>query len=84
MRQRTRHLLLELIWKDGHRKHSITQKEFNGFLMVEINRLYGQIGMAGILPNLAVRFLDDESCLCILRCSRHQQRQVTPCRPAFK
>ena len=75
VRQRTRHLLLELIWKD--RRRELSQKEFTSLLLKWINRLYGPSGTASILPNLAVRFFDGRSSLCILRCSRNQQQQVS-------
>lgn len=76
VKQKTRHLLFEIVWKDKQRPHEISQKEFTGLVFKEISRLYGPIGTANILPNLAVRFFEARSCLCILRCSRDQQQQV--------
>ena len=89
VKQKTRHLLFEVVWKENQRLHEISQKELTGLIFKEISRLYGPIGTANILPNLAVRFFEARSCLCILRCSRDQQQQVgclftslTFCNPA--
>jgi len=76
VREKTRHLLLELIWKDEHREHGMTKEDFGKLLHKALRRLYGPLGTAEFPQNLTVRYFDGSTNLCILRCNREQKTQV--------
>jgi len=76
VREKTRHLLLELIWKDEHRGHNMTKVDFSKLLVKALKRLYGPLGTADFPQNLNVRYFDRTANLCILRCNREQKIQV--------
>jgi RNase P/RNase MRP subunit POP5 len=77
VREKTRHLLLELIWKDEHRGHNMTRDDFSKLLVKALKRLYGPLGTTELIQNLTVRYFDATANLCILRCNRDQKTQVS-------
>ena len=76
VREKTRHLLLELIWKDERRGHNMSKQDFGKLLHKALKRLYGALGTAEFPQNLSVRYFDGSTNLCILRCNRAQKTQV--------
>ena len=77
VRQKDRHLLLEIIWKDGRRGDtSLTVTKIRRLLVDAVTRSFGIVGAADILPYLLVRYFNSSTSLCIVKCPRDQQREV--------
>ncbi|XP_045167996.1 ribonuclease P/MRP protein subunit POP5-like [Mercenaria mercenaria] len=72
VRYKCRYILCKVIFTDRRKKHSINENDFYYAVKNEINALHGDYAIASLrnVPSLAVRYVDGNSGVVLIRCQR--------------
>eukprot|EP00884_Botryococcus_braunii_P009564 jgi/Botrbrau1/18609/Bobra.0367s0049.1 len=76
VRFKNRHLIVQLIWKDGKIDTSIDEKIILTALRKSIVTNFGDVGGGLTNASLRVGFYSPLSNVCLIRCGRDHKRQV--------
>ncbi|PSC69139.1 spindle assembly abnormal 6-like protein [Micractinium conductrix] len=76
MRFKNRYLLFELQWKDGRLDEGLSEAALLASFRDSLQQNFGDHGLGCALASFQVKYYNPVSCLCAVRCSRDEYRQI--------
>jgi ribonuclease P/MRP protein subunit POP5 len=78
VRFKNRYLVVEIIWETPvqQRKLHLTKDQILAYIKESIGMNFGEFGIATVISTLQVKYYNDATNICILRCPREQFRMV--------